>query len=338
MDEQDIIAAQEYSEPEPDYSEPEFEEPTPPEPESEPEELTTDWGINSDGEVEFSDDYLNEAEETLFPNRTEPPKDESESPEATQPNYYTPEELENTPYEQWDINRLNGNVKDFAPIVQKQLLARQRQAQAIQRQQANQLSNYIPAPSQYSPKELAEAAQKLAIEKLGLQDPEDFDEYEGEHRAALNLAMQELSSQRQAEVANYQRASGEYQQLQAFNQQLESQPDFKEFYAWYSDKLSKKGLTPQQVNAGLWNYASNNGFRFGEIAQIMGNWYREFQQTKATRPRASRPPALESTRGKAQEGTGGVSMRSFGEMSPEQQERALIRMEVNVLWLITLKM
>ena len=326
MDEQDLIATQDFSEPEPDYSEPsepDFQEPQPPE----PDELKTDWGITEDGELNFKDDYLSEVEKSFFPERT-PEEPSEDAPEAEQPKYYTQDELANTPYEQWDINRLNGNVRDFVPIVQQQIAQRQAQALAAQRQQANQLSNFIQAPVQYSPKELAEAAQALAIERLGLSDPEDFDEYEGEHRAALNLAMQELSSQRQTELANYQRASGEYQQLQNFNRQLEAQPDFKEFYSWYTDKLRAKNLTPQQVNEGLWKAAVNSGGRFTDIAGLMGSWYREFQQSKAARPRAQKPPTLESSRGKAYDGAGSVNLRELGEMDSDQQARALMRIGI----------
>lgn len=323
MDEQEIITVEDNEEPEiSDPSEPEIEDL---QPEQAPEDYNADWGVNQNGEVDFSNEYLGEIEEKLFPERT--PDEPAEDFEPEQSKYYTPEELANTPYEQWDVNRLHGNIKDFVPIVQQQIAARQAQAQAVQRQQANQLSNYIQAPVQYSPKELADAAQALAVERLGLDDPDDFDEYEGEHRAALNLAMQELSSQRQAEVANYQRASGEYQQLQNFNRQLEAQPDFREFYSWYTDKLKAKNLTPQQVNAGLWEYARNNGGRFAEIAGIMGSWYREFQQTKS-RPRAQRPPTLESSRGNSYDGAGSVNLRNFGDMDLDQQARALMKIGV----------
>ena len=225
MDEQEIIAVEDYEEPEiNEAGDTAFEESEPQTQNESPEDYNADWRVNKDGEVEFSEEYLGEVEQNLFPERTQ--DEPVEDTEPAQSRYYTKEELANTPYEQWDINRLNGNVRDFVPIVQQQLAARQAQAVAAQRQAANQLSNFIQAPVQYSPKELADAAQALAIERLGLSDPEDFDEYEGEHRAALNLAMQELSSQRQAEVMNYQRASGEYQQLQNFNRQLEAQPDF----------------------------------------------------------------------------------------------------------------
>ena len=72
----------------------------------------------------------------------------------------------------------------------------------------------------------------------------------------------------------------------------------------------------------------NNGGRFTEIAGIMGNWYREFQQTKAARPRAQRPPTLESSRGKSYDGSGSVNLRGLGEMDSDQQARALMRMGI----------
>ena len=114
MDEQEIIATQDFSEPEPENiepREPDFTEPQPPE----LPELKEDWGITEDGEVNFNDNYLGEVEKSFFPERTpeEPAEDASPEQVQAQPKYYTPEELANTPYEQWDINRLNGDIKKF---------------------------------------------------------------------------------------------------------------------------------------------------------------------------------------------------------------------------------
>ena len=162
------------------------------------------------------------------------------------------------------------------------------------------------------------------MQRLGLEDPDDFDEYEGEHRAALNLAMQELASRRQSEIANYQRASGEFQQLQRFNAELAARPDFKEFDNWYINKLREKNLTPEQVNAGLWKYAENNGYRFGEIPGIIAGWYQEFQQSKNSRPKAKVPPSLESTRGNNYDGGRSVNLSKLGDMDIDQQARALM--------------
>ncbi len=108
---------------------------------------------------------------------------------------------------------------------------------------------------QYSPAELAQAAQELACEKLGLDDPDDFDEYESEHQAALNLAMQELSQQRNTEVAQYQRVARDYQDLQRFNAELVRQPDYAEFERWFSGKLQAFRNTHAGVAETMEHYA-----------------------------------------------------------------------------------
>ena len=148
MDEQEIIAVEDYEEPEfNEAGDTAFEESEPQTQNESPEDYNADWRVNKDGEVEFSEEYLGEVEQNLFPERTQ--DEPVEDTEPAQSRYYTKEELANTPYEQWDINRLNGNVRDFVPIVQQQLAARQAQAVAAQRQAANQLSNFIQPPVQY---------------------------------------------------------------------------------------------------------------------------------------------------------------------------------------------
>ena len=115
-----------------------------------------------------------------------------------------------------------------------------RQLQNQVAQKAQQVPEFLQyQPQQYTPKELSDKAQRLACERLGLDDPDDFDEYEGEHRAALNLAMQELAGNRQREIAEYGRRSADWQQLQNFNRSLAAQPDFQEFNNWYVKGFEK---------------------------------------------------------------------------------------------------
>ncbi len=84
----------------------------------------------------------------------------------------------NTPFEQWQPDRLNGDIKKFVPIVQQQMQRRQLQNQVAQK--AQQVPEFLQyQPQQYTPKELSDEAQQLACERLGLDDPDDFDEYEG---------------------------------------------------------------------------------------------------------------------------------------------------------------
>ena len=327
MDEQMTTQPQEQINPtEPDYSqdagaEPEYYD----EPQgdfSQPDEQSdSDVSFDDNGDVNFSDEYLAEQEKHFFSERTEPPAVD----EPAKPSYYTDEELLNTPFEQWQPDRLNGDIKKFVPIVQKQIAGRNIQNQVNQK--AQQIPDFLQyQPQQYTPKELSDEAQKLACERLGLDNPDDFDEYEGEHRAALNLAMQELAGNRQREIAEYGRKAADWQNLQNFNRSLAAQPDFQEFNHWYVNRLREMNVAPERVNAYLYQKAVANNYNFGGIIQEVYGWDREFQDTKSRRPRANMPPTLESTRGGYGDSRSSVNLRNFGEMDSDAQARALMRM------------
>ena len=269
--------------------------------------------MNEDGEVEFSDEFFGDFGQ-----------DEPELPKM-----YTEDELRATPFEAWDINRLEGDVKDYVPIVRDQMLRRQMEAQLSQRPPEPPMVN---VPKQYTPSELAEAAQKLACEKLGLDDPDDFDEYEGEHQAALKLAMDELNQQRNTEVAQYQRAAQGYQELQRFNAELVRQPDYMEFDRWFSGKLMEAGVTAAQVNAGLQEYARRSGGDYNSLKGVIAGWYQEFRGERNRNGnsvnRDNRPPILEGSGGNGYEVRGRVNMRNFGNLDPDAQAAALMRMGI----------
>ena len=147
-----------------DYDSSDYSEPDAPEaPEADYSEpvLSGDGNIalNPDGELEFSDEYFDNIGDD---NPTAPP-------------LYTPEELQATPFEQWEPDRLEGDVRNYIPIVRDQIMRRQMEQQLSMRPSTPPIEN---APRQYTPAELAQAAQELACEKLGLDDPDDFDEYE----------------------------------------------------------------------------------------------------------------------------------------------------------------
>ena len=286
--------------------------------------------LDADGNVSFGDNFFGDVHE-------------KNSPEDAKPNYYTPEELRNTPYEQWDEARLDGNVRDFVPIVREQLERRNAQSRA-------QTIENIPMPQDiqevkpYTPHELSEEAMKLACEKLGLEDVEDFDDYEADHRAAMQLAMNELMEKRNADVASYQRGRDEWGQLQKFNASLSQQADFNDFNEWYTGKLREAGVTAEQVNAGLYQYARRNGNRFSVIPQIIGTWYSEYQRERGgnrqprydaqtarypqnySGARRANPPVLESTRGNDYGGRKSMNLSAFGDMDSDEQASALMRM------------
>ena len=270
--------------------------------------------LTPDGDLEFRDEFFDKFGEDNDPVTPKP---------------YNQDELRATPFEYWDVNRMEGDVRDYIPIVREQMMRRQMEQQLSMRPETPPMN----APQQYTPSELAEAAQQLACEKLGLDDPEDFDEYEGEHQAALNLAMQELSQQRNAEIAQYQRVSQGYQNLQNFNAALVRQPDYMEFDQWFSGKLQQAGVTAAQVEAGLQEYARRSGGDYNALQGVIAGWYQEFKQERAGRNsppirRSSRPPVLESPRGNGYEGRRTMDMRKFGTLDEDAQAQALMRMGI----------
>ena len=295
------------------------------------ENINPEISINEDGELDFSEDFLADVEKSFFGDRPANSHEEETKPqELAQQNYYTDDELLNTPFEQWQPDRLNGDIKKFVPIVQQQMQKRQMQNQVAQNSQ--QIPEFLKnQPQQYTPKELNNEAHKLACERLGLNDPDEFDEYEDEHRAALNLAMQELAGNRQREIAEYSRRSADWQQLQNFNRNLAALPDFQEFDQWYLNLLQEKNLTPEQVGNALFQKAVDNNYNFGVVIQEVAGLYKEFQRTKisqtqAQKSRVKKPPVLESTRGGNSDGGRSINLRSFGEMDNDEQIQALMDM------------
>lgn len=310
-----------------------YEEPTPqPEPtqaENPPETLEPDGvAINADGEVSFGDEFFagmgEEAPET--PAQPQP-----------QPQAYTAEELKSTPFEQWDLSRLRGDVSEFAPIVQEQIRQRNIQQAARNAPPPEHLRN---EPQPYTPKELSEAGLKLACEKLGIEDVDDFDSYENEHQAAYQMALQELSQRRNAEIMSWRTGVATWPELQQFNAELARQPDYREFNEWYVSELAKQGVTPEQMNAGLADYALRNGNDYRIIAQKVAGWYQQFQRERGantrqgmratpTQPRRITPPApLEGTRGSGYEGSKRVDLRRLGDMSADEQANALMQLGI----------
>lgn len=277
--------------------------------------------LNNEGEVKFSDDFFGD-----LPEDTEPePKQEQQE----QPNYYTEDELRNTPYEQWDFNRFPKEVQSYANILNEQNATRQR-AQEIQQRQVRPL---MQEPHQYTAKELSVEANKLAMQNLGIKDDYEIDEYDRDYQSALKLAQDELIQKRNGELADYQRRSAELQQLQQFNAQIAAQPDYAEYEKWYRAKCQAAGVTPEQVNAGLNELARRNGERYSQIQNYVAGWYREFQTEKAQRQqlpktrRRTAPPVLEGTQG-GFSGSRSYSMEKFSEMDSDGQAKALMDMGI----------
>ena len=298
------------------------EETLPPAPDAAPE-IAADGVKVSDGDLKFGEEFFGDLKDSA---------DEAPAgPKTDAPKWYTDDELKSTPFEQWDISRLNGDVGKYARIVQEQYRQRnvQRQVQAVQEAP---MPPEIVEVKQYTPKELADESLKLACEKLGLEDADDFDQYEGEHRAAYELASQELLQKRNAEIAGYQQALQGWEYNKRFQAELARQPDIKEFDEWCRKTIQDSGYTLEQVQAGLNRRVHEAGGNYGVIAQIIGGWYNEFRQKKAQsapKPRRESSPAvLEGSQGSGYGGMRRVNARDFGSMTPDEQAQALIKMGV----------
>ena len=78
--------------------------------------------------------------------------------------------------------------------------------------------------------------------------------------------------------------------------------------------------------------AIKNGNRFSLIPQTIKGWYQEFRKLKvqnsSTRgiQNRKRPPVLEGTQENNFTVRGHANMRDFGQMTPDEQAEALIKM------------
>ena len=325
--------------------EPDFEQTEPindipeDEPVSEPDGDTEPEISIQDGEVKFSDDFFDDVPEKENYNEDEELKPKSlqqkTEPEQETPNYYTDEEIQNTPAEQWDKARMPEDVRRYYEAFQNQQAAYARQQEIQQRAQTP--PPFLTQPKVYTPKELHEEAMKNAIQILGLKSADDFDIYEGEHATALAMARQELLMKNAFETYNYQHKASEYKNWQMFSGELAGQPDFNEFHQWFINEVRNNGNTPEQINAGLKNLAEKQGF--GVLQQVWGEFYRQFKERKAQaqnqraiqsmqRTRAKVPPQLESTQGGNASNRKNYNMRDFGNLDEDAQVQALMDMGI----------
>lgn len=302
-----------------------------------------------DGEVKFRDDFFgdiadepetNEAERQKEPE--EPEKVEEKQTQEPSENYYTDDELQNTPYNQWDINRLPEGVRKYANFVREQMLMAQKHQQIQQQINSNpEVPPFVEEVKEYTTSELSKEAEELACERLGLEDADDFDPYESEHSAAREIAMRELLQKRNEQVAHYRQQVNEYQYLRQVNALIANQPDFGEYQKWFVEQARREGKTPEQMNDALAQFAKANHGGYKRIADVVTGWYQAFRQSKAQmqaqpskrqpvtqpRQRPSKPNVLEGTQGGYQ-GKKTFNVKQFGELDSDQQAQALMDMGI----------
>lgn len=290
------------------------------EPERQPE-IT----LSEDGEVAFSESFFGGHDESGSEDGPAQTPEPAAQPEATEAAGYTDDDLRDTPWEEWDPERISGDVKRYIPFLQEQLARRQAaaaQMQAVRMAQAQPPRASAAGPAVLSQKEITEAAQKMARERLGLKEGEELDLYEPEHVAALSLAAQETRARNQYEIAQFRRAEAEQRQFGAFAADLASRSDFAEFDRWVTGRLATAGLRPEQLQ----DYVAQTGDIAG-VQRTVAGWYQTWRQQRsapaAAAKQAPRPPVVETGTGAAPERKV-INLRDFGDMDEDDQARALM--------------
>lgn len=298
----------------------------------EQEQALVDMGLTDD---DISTETRNADEEE----RQEPEPGQKE-PEA----FYTPEELGNTPLEAIDEARLPEGARSYLPIVKRNMAAAQQAIDALQRQNAALMQQIQRAqgtqnPTQQAPaqtaqpaqktggyKELAAEAARIAKEQLGLGADDELEiGYEPEHAAAFFRAMQDVTARQNQTAQQAQAAQQAERDFGTYTAQLQARPDFKDFDAWVTERLARKGKSPEMLG----EYLRMTG-DYAKTQWVLGEWWRMYQEDKQARqqqkPKGPRPPALESTGGAR--GTVGTRFdgKKFGMMDNDAQERALMEL------------
>lgn len=261
--------------------------------------------INDDGELQISESFF----DTNTDNDTQQALQKQK-----QADFYSDEELNNTPFENWDIERLPENVKKYAQIQRQQLAQRQAYQQQLQQQQ--QIEQY--APKQLTPQELSKRAVEIAKQKLGLSPEDDFDYYDPEHSAALSMSIDEVREANKAEIAQFNDKVRIHGEFTNFVNDLMLKQDFKDFDQWVVQRLSKAGMNPSQLT----DYAQRTGDLAG-VQRTLNSWYQLFTNQRMSKPKAQTPPTLEHSTGLNQNFRGNIDYVKFGQMDMSQQAQIL---------------
>ncbi|MBQ9526895.1 MAG: hypothetical protein IJR68_04725 [Fretibacterium sp.] len=274
-------------------------------------EDTPEVSLDEDGEVTFADSFFGEEKEARPEKEPEP-----EGPEIMD---YSDDELRDTPWEQWDADRITGDVKRYIPIIQEQM--RRRAAAQAQFERPAQQIPQPEAPKAPTQKELTAAAVKLAKERLGLGEDDALDFYEPEHVAAMSIAAQEVQAGIKAQTERTQAIAQGQQEFRAFAAEVAARSDFAEFDRWVTAKLATAGLHPNQLQ----DYIQRTGDYAGAQRTIAG-WYQAWTAQKAPKPVAKqvpKVPAVETAQGAVQ-GKKIINLRDFGDLDEDDQAKALM--------------
>ncbi|MBR1603842.1 MAG: hypothetical protein IJ667_10435 [Synergistaceae bacterium] len=287
--------------------------PSEPAPEAPQPELPKDSeiGVNEDGELTISDDFFSEASEAK--------QQEPEQPEQGLSDDY----FRDTPFEQWDESKLTGDVTYYVQFVKEQLARRQAQANFMAQQAELQKQQEAQLPKPYTAKELADDANKLARERLGLDADEEIDMYDPEHYAAMQQAVNELNAQREEQISKAKNLNQAQAQFGQYWADLSSKSYFNDFDSWITGVLNKSGKSPQM----LADYIQRTG-DFEGAQRVLNTWQNAYlQQKQANRNQVktnARIPSIENANNAVQTGGRRFNLAAFKEMDDEQQAQALI--------------
>ena len=305
------------------------QEQTPEQPSQETMTQEPEFKLTEDGTIEgdFSD---------FLP---EDVKVEEQQSKEEKPNYYTPEEIQEIGIDKLDPNRIPPEllpwyksmqadytrktqalaeerrvlekVLDKAlshPELAKQFMSDPELIAAVQNhpELAGKLQavSQMAQPEQQNPiKSIAEQARKLVEQQFG----EEFDEFNPEHMAAFNIAVQQIQAQVQREQAFQQRIT----QLKA------SEPHFEEIDRYAEQKLSQM---PYSEAVKIINALQNGDFEtvanFWE--QCRKEWYSQRLQQQQPQ-QAPQPTQVEPAGQGRVDSKPKLNPKELAYMSPDEQ-------------------
>lgn len=299
--------------------------------------------LDEKGELHVPDSFWDDVNEEMSGEKLPIPGEEPEpAAPASVAAVYTPEELAEAFYSgKIDVTKL---TPELMPYYQAMDAAARRQAgaaQVMQQMQAQQVPQVQPEQMQHVQQVQPQATQQEKVQQLmqvgkavaaqymlGIR-PEEFDEFNATHNAALSVAIGEITRQAQAmqvQQIEAQRLQMEFANMYASYKQKEPELDFiaeRYFPAW------REGLTVKEnaaVDEAIYSRDMN------KIKGLMDRVVADYKKAKggavsANRAQQSRPqpPQVVGAGNVGDPPAGHLDFSALGEMSPDQQAAWLIK-------------
>ena len=295
--------------------------------------------LDEQGELHVPDSFWDDVSNEMSGEKLPILGEEPEPAAAPSVAAYTPEELAEAFYSgSIDVTKL---TPELMPYYQAMDAAARRQAGAAQVMQQMQVPQVQPEQMQHVQQVQPQATQQEKVQQLmqvgkavaaqymlGIR-PEEFDEFNATHNAALSVAIGEITRQAQAmqvQQIEAQRLQMEFANMYASYKQKEPELDFiaeRYFPAW------REGLTVKENAAVDEAIYSRN---MNKIKGLMDRVVADYKKAKggavsANRAQQSRPqlPQVVGAGNVGDPPAGGLDFSALGEMSPDQQAAWLIK-------------